>query len=44
VQVRRLVLDHEGEQFGEIHYNPPSEKMCRCFRGLWLQLPTTCKL
>jgi pyridoxal phosphate enzyme (YggS family) len=25
MQVRRLVLDHEGEQFSEIHYNPPVE-------------------
>jgi pyridoxal phosphate enzyme (YggS family) len=24
MQVRRLVLDHEGEQLGEIHYNPPN--------------------
>src|SRR5689334_8191817 len=23
MQVRRLVLHHEGEQLGEIHYNPP---------------------
>jgi hypothetical protein len=24
VQVGRLVLDDEGEQFSEIHYNPPN--------------------
>ena len=26
MQVGRLVLDHEGEQFGEIHYNPPGAR------------------
>ena len=26
VQVGRLVLDREGEQFGDIHYNPPVER------------------
>src|SRR6267143_1018677 len=26
MQVRCLVLDHEGEQLGEIHYNPPAAR------------------
>jgi len=47
VQVGRLVLDHEGEQLGEIHYNPPGRGghgskealFLRWFSTLWQQLP-----
>jgi pyridoxal phosphate enzyme (YggS family) len=33
VQVRRLVLDDKGEQFSEIHYNPP-DGAAKCFSSL----------
>src|SRR3954462_15233470 len=40
MQIRRLVLDHEGEQLSEIHYNP-SRRGVKLFSSLLQAIMTT---
>jgi hypothetical protein len=47
MQVGRLVLDDEGEQLSQIHYNPSRvrrEFFLRLIRELWQQFQETCKV